>query len=185
MCSHGGEPSGFQRNSYAKILAKRTVIEHQLRYELMRAKPCLKPDLDTGALQNLPPLPRYRRKDYLKGDLPAMILYASRLPGEGRKMSDDDDEHIVLNFQSRPKSRQANGANRPSNLKTTAPEDLVSGGTVIVALVLAVAMVSGWVPLDRYSAGILACLAALAAAAKLIRARRSKPPVTDFPRQRR
>ena len=100
-------------------------------------------------------------------------------------MSDDDDEHIVLNFQSRPKSRQANGANRPSNLKTTAPEDLVSGGTVIVALVLAVAMVSGWVPLDRYSAGILACLAALAAAARLIRARRSKPPVTDFPRQRR
>ena len=98
---------------------------------------------------------------------------------------DDDDEHIVLNFQSRPKPRQANGQKRPSDLKTTAPEDLITGGAVIVALILAVAMVSGWVPIDRYIVGILACLAALAAAARLIRARRSKAPVTGFPRQRR
>lgn len=97
---------------------------------------------------------------------------------------DNDDEHIVLNFQSRPKPRPANGQ-RPSDLKTTAPEDLITGGAVIVALILAVAMVSGWVPIDRYMVGILACLAALAAAARLIRARRSKAPVTGFPRQRR
>ena len=49
MCSHGGEPSGFQRNSYAKISAKGTVIEHQLSRELMHAKVCRKPDWDTGA----------------------------------------------------------------------------------------------------------------------------------------
>lgn len=98
---------------------------------------------------------------------------------------DDDDEHIVLNFQSRPKPRQTNGQQGPSALKTTAPEDLVTGGAVIIALILAVAMVSGWVPLDRYMVGILACLAALAAAARLIRTRRSKAPVTGFPRQRR
>jgi hypothetical protein len=98
---------------------------------------------------------------------------------------DNDDEHIVLNFQSRPKPRQANGQNRPSDFKTTAPEDLITGGAVIIALILAVAMVSGWVPIDRYMVGTMACLAALAAAARLIRARRSKAPVTGFPRQRR
>jgi hypothetical protein len=98
---------------------------------------------------------------------------------------DNDDEHIVLNFQSRPKPRQANGQNRPSALKTTASEDLITGGAVIIALILAVAMVSGWVPIDRYMVGTMACLAALAAAARLIRARRSKAPVTGFPRQRR
>jgi hypothetical protein len=38
MCSHGGEPSGFQRNSYANISTKAAVIEHQLRCELMRAE---------------------------------------------------------------------------------------------------------------------------------------------------
>ena len=97
----------------------------------------------------------------------------------------DNDEHIVLNFQSRPKPRQTNGQKGPSGLKTAAPEDLITGGAVIIALILAVAMVSGWVPLDRYILGILACLAALAAAARLIRARRSKAAVTGFPRQRR
>ena len=71
-------------------------------------------------------------------------------------MPDDDDEHIVLNFQSRPKPRQTNGQKGPSALKTTAPEDLVTGGAVIIALILAVAMVSGWVPIDRYMVGILA-----------------------------
>jgi hypothetical protein len=98
---------------------------------------------------------------------------------------DNDDEHIVLNFQSRPKPRQTNGQKGPSGLKATAPEDLVTGGAVIVALILAVAMVSGWVPLDRYIAGVLACLAVVAVAARLIRTRRSKAPVTSFPRQRR
>jgi hypothetical protein len=108
-----------------------------------------------------------------------------RALGEGWTIPDDDDEHIVLNFQSRPKPRQANGPNRPSNLNTTAPEDLITGGAVIIALIVAVAMVSGWVPIDRYIVGIIACLAALAGAARLIRARRSKAPVPGLPRQRR
>jgi hypothetical protein len=100
-------------------------------------------------------------------------------------MPDDDDEHIVLNFQSRPKPRRANGHKPPRDPRTTAPEYLITSGAVITALILAVAMVSGWVPLDRYSVGLLACLAALAAAARLIRAKRSKAPVAGFPRQRR
>jgi hypothetical protein len=98
---------------------------------------------------------------------------------------DNDDEHIVLNFQSRPKPRQANGANRPNDLKNVAPEDLITSGAVIMALILALAMGSRWVPIDRYTVGIMACLAVLAVAARMIRTRRSKAPVTGLPRQRK
>jgi|HubBroStandDraft_6_1064221.scaffolds.fasta_scaffold971328_1 hypothetical protein len=97
---------------------------------------------------------------------------------------DDDDQHIVLNFQPRPKPRPGTGRKPPTHLQTD-PEDLIAGGAVIAALILAVALVSGWVPADRYAVGVFACLAAVAIAAKLIRARRSKASVTDLPRQRR
>jgi protein-S-isoprenylcysteine O-methyltransferase Ste14 len=97
---------------------------------------------------------------------------------------DNDDQHIVLNFQPGPRSRRANGQKRPTHLKTD-PQDIIASGAVVVALIFAVAMVSGWVPVGRYTIGIVACLAALAAAVKLIKARRSKASVTDLPRQRR
>jgi hypothetical protein len=51
---------------------------------------------------------------------------------------------------------------------------MVASGAVVLALVVAVAIVSGWVPVDRYAFGIVGGLAALAVAAKLIKARRSK-----------
>jgi hypothetical protein len=97
---------------------------------------------------------------------------------------DDTDKHVVLNFQSRPRSRQANGQKQPSAPKAD-PEDMITGCAVIAALGVAVAMVSGWVPFDRYTVGFTACLAALAVAARLIKARRSKASVTSLPRQRR
>jgi hypothetical protein len=97
---------------------------------------------------------------------------------------DGDDEHIVLNFQSRPRSRQANGQKPPNDLKPDR-EDMITGGAVIAALILAVAAVSGWVPVDRYIIGIIACFAVVAIAAKLVKARRSKASVTSLPRQRK
>jgi hypothetical protein len=111
------------------------------------------------------------------------VLYHSL--GEDQPMPDDnDDQHIVLNFQPGPRSRRANGQKGPTHLKTD-PEDIIASGAVVVALIFAVAMVSGWVPVGRYTIGIVACLAALAVAVKLIKARRSKASVTDLPRQRR
>jgi hypothetical protein len=102
---------------------------------------------------------------------------------------DSDDQHIVLNFQPRPKSkpkpRSRQGTGRDSPRLQADPEDLVASGAVVLALVVAVAIVSGWVPVDRYAFGIVAGLAALAVAAKLIKARRSKASVTNLPRQPR
>jgi hypothetical protein len=105
---------------------------------------------------------------------------------------DNDDQHIVLNFQPRPKSKprpnskspQRTGREPPNSLQPD-PEDMVASGAVVLALVVAVAIVSGWLPVDRYAFGIVAGLAALAVAAKLIKARRSKASVTNLPRQPR
>jgi hypothetical protein len=96
----------------------------------------------------------------------------------------DDDEHIVLKFQPGRKPRQEAAGQRPAHLQTD-PEDFIAGGTVLLALIFAVAMVSGWIAFDRYTIGIVACLAVLAVGAKLVKARRSKASVTDLPRQRR
>jgi hypothetical protein len=99
---------------------------------------------------------------------------------------DNDNQHIVLNFQPGPKSRQETGRKRPTNLKTnTNPEDAIASGAIVIALIFAVAIVSGWVPVGRYTIGIVACFAALAAAAKFVKARRSKASVTNLPRQRK
>jgi hypothetical protein len=97
---------------------------------------------------------------------------------------DGDDEHIVLNFQSRPRSRRANGQKPPRDLEP-GREDMITSGAVIAALVLAVAGVSGWVPIDRYTIGIIACLAIAAITAKLAKARRSKGSVSSLPRERK
>jgi hypothetical protein len=94
---------------------------------------------------------------------------------------DDDDQHIVLNFQARRKPRKEIGGRQPAHFQA-APEDIVASGAVLAALVLAVALVSGWIPFGRYSIGIVACLAVLAAGAKLLKARRSKTSVTNLPR---
>ena len=94
---------------------------------------------------------------------------------------DNDDRHIVLKFQPRSKARQKTGRARPTHSQPD-PEDMLASGAVLLVLVLAVAMVSGWVPVGEYTIGIVASLAALAVAAKLIKARRSD---ANLPRQRR
>jgi hypothetical protein len=94
---------------------------------------------------------------------------------------DDDDQHIVLKFQPRSKVRQKTGRARQTHSQAD-PEDMLASGAVLLALVLAVAMVSAWVPVGGYTIGIVAGLAALAVAAKLIKARRSN---ANVPRQRR
>ena len=96
----------------------------------------------------------------------------------------DDDQHIVLNFQPPPKPRREAARTGPSGLPAD-PQDIIASAAVVAALVLAVAMVSGWIAFGPYSIGIAACLAALAVAAKLIKARRSKASITDLPRRRR
>jgi hypothetical protein len=101
---------------------------------------------------------------------------------------DDDDQHIVLNFKPRPKpsrkSRQQPGRERSPGSQPDV-EDMAAGGAVVLALVVAIAIVSGWVPAGPYTLGIVACLAALAVAAKLIKSRRSKASATNLPRQGR
>jgi hypothetical protein len=97
---------------------------------------------------------------------------------------DDQDQENVLKFRPGRKPRQESGRmHAPTNLKTD-PKDIIASGAALLALVLAVAMVSAWVPAGRYTIGTAACLAGLAVAAKLIKTRRSKASVTD-PHQRR
>ncbi len=65
------------------------------------------------------------------------------------------------------------------------PEDVIAAGAVFVALIVAVAMVSQWVPINGYTVGIVACSGAGAVIAKLVRARRPNGSVTKHPRNRR
>jgi hypothetical protein len=101
---------------------------------------------------------------------------------------DDDDQHIVLNFEPRrkaqPKPRQKTGGERQPAAQPD-PEDVVASGAVILALVAGIAIGSGWLPVSRYTLGIVAGLAVVAVAAKLIKSRRSKASVTNLPRQKR
>jgi hypothetical protein len=98
--------------------------------------------------------------------------------------NDDHDQPNVVKFRRGRKPRQEPGRMRTHDLKTD-PKDIIASGAALLVLVLAVAMVSAWVPVGRYTIGIAACLAGLAVAAKLIKARRSKASVTDLPHQRR
>jgi hypothetical protein len=101
---------------------------------------------------------------------------------------DNDDRDNLLRFERVPKKApkpKANG-HLPPTLANGDPEDIVAAGAIIVALALAVAIVSGWIPLDRYTIGIAACCAAGAVMAKVIKARRRpKAPVTKLPPRRR
>ena len=97
---------------------------------------------------------------------------------------DDHDQPNVVKFRRGRKPRQEPRGMRAPDLKTD-PEDIIASGAALLVLILAVAMVSAWVPVGRYTIGIAACLAGLAVAAKLIKTRRSKASVTDLPHQRR
>jgi hypothetical protein len=99
-------------------------------------------------------------------------------------MPDDEDDPDNL-LQFRPVARpDKSGRKRQSSIGVD-PEDLITAGAAIVALVLAVAMASQWVPINVYTVGIVACSGAGFVIAKLIRAKRPSGPVTKHRRNGR
>jgi hypothetical protein len=62
--------------------------------------------------------------------------------------------------------------------------EVVTSGTVIIALIFAVAMVSQWLPVNAYTMGIVACSGAGFIIAKLIKPRRPKASGIRLPRDR-
>lgn len=99
-------------------------------------------------------------------------------------MPDEEDPFDnLLRFEPGRKPKP-NGRLPQANRPNVDPVDIVAAGAVIGALVLAVAMVSGWVPIDDYTIGLVACAVAGAIVAKLVKARRRpKAPVTKLPRR--
>jgi hypothetical protein len=96
-------------------------------------------------------------------------------------MADDRDEpHNLIQFRPVAKPKKS-GRQHQSSIGVD-PEDLITAGAAILALVLAVAMVSQWVPINVYTVGIVVCAGAGFMIAKLIRARRSSAPVRKPPR---
>ena|ERR1700722_14866006 len=93
------------------------------------------------------------------------------------------DPDNLLHFKRGVKSEKS-GRKHQTNVGTD-PEDLIVPGAIIVALIFAVAMVYQWVPINLYTAGIVACSVAGAVIAKLVRARRSNGSVTKHPRSDR
>jgi hypothetical protein len=80
------------------------------------------------------------------------------------------DPDNLLHFKLGVKSEKSGRKHRTSI--SFDPEDAVAAGAVIVALIFAVAMVSQWLPINGYTAGMVACSGAVAVIAKLVRARR-------------
>jgi hypothetical protein len=100
-------------------------------------------------------------------------------------MPDDrDDPDNLLQFRRPVAKPEKSGRKRQSSIGVD-PEDLITAGAAILALVLAVAMASQWVPINVYTVGIVVCSGAGFVVAKLIRARRSRGPVTKHPRNGR
>ena len=99
-------------------------------------------------------------------------------------MPDDRDDPDNL-IQFRPMPRRGTSGRKPQSSIGVDPEDLITAGAAILALVLAVAMVSQWVPINVYTVGIVVCSGAGFVVARLIRARRSSGPVTKHPRNGR
>lgn len=94
-------------------------------------------------------------------------------------MADNDDDNLV-NFRPRTKSEK-NGRKRQTDLRVD-PEDAIASGTIIVALIFAVAIVSQWLPFNAYTIGMVACAGAGFIIAKLVKARRPRASGTRFPR---
>ncbi|HEY4404804.1 MAG TPA: hypothetical protein VGN55_09110 [Xanthobacteraceae bacterium] len=99
-------------------------------------------------------------------------------------MADDKDDRDNL-LQFRPVAKSAKSGRGPQTSLGADPADLITAGAAVVALVLAVAMVSQWVPINTYTVGIVACSAAGFVIAKLIRPRRPDGPVTKHRRNGR
>jgi hypothetical protein len=98
-------------------------------------------------------------------------------------MPDNENDHDnLLHFRLRTKSEK-NGRKHQTDLRVD-PEDVIASGAVIVALIIAVAMVSQWLPINAYTVGMAACSGAAAAIAKIIKARRSTASEIRYPPNR-
>jgi hypothetical protein len=93
--------------------------------------------------------------------------------------NEDDDDNLV-HFRLRTKSEK-NGRTRQTDLRVD-PEDVIASGSVIIALIFAVAMVSQWLPINAYTIGMVACAGAGFVIAKLVKARRPRASGIRFPR---
>jgi hypothetical protein len=51
------------------------------------------------------------------------------------------------------------------------PEDLIAGAAALVAVIFAISVVAGWLELNRYTAGIIACSGAGTVIAKIAKSR--------------
>jgi hypothetical protein len=78
-------------------------------------------------------------------------------------------EHNVINFEIGIES-QRKGNKRRTTIKID-PEDFLAVGGLLVALIFAVAMVSGSVPINHYTAAIVTFSACGSAIAKIIKNR--------------
>jgi hypothetical protein len=94
-------------------------------------------------------------------------------------MADEkDDRRRVMHFQLGFMSEQ-NGHKRKTNLKID-PEDIIAVGAVLIALIFAIAMVSGSVPINKYTVGIVGFSGGGAIIAGIVKARRGKATRTPW-----
>ena len=93
--------------------------------------------------------------------------------------SEDDDDNL-LHFRLRTKSEK-NGRKRQADFRVD-PEDVIASGAVIIVLIIAVAIVSQWLPFNAYTIGVVACAGAGFIIAKLVKARRPRASGIRFPR---
>jgi hypothetical protein len=122
-------------------------------------------------------LPRFRNTTQYSTPL----IGALRPEVETMPDNKDDADNLVP-FRLRKKSGK-NGRKRQTDLRVD-PVDVIASGTVIVALIFAVAMVSQWLPVNTYTMGIVACSGAGFVIAKLMKPRRPRASEIRFPRDR-
>jgi hypothetical protein len=96
--------------------------------------------------------------------------------------NDDDDNHIhaeSVNYLHLSFMSERDGDKRKTNLKID-PEDIIAAGAVIVALIFAMAMVFGSVPINKYTVGIVGFSGAGAIVAGIVKARKGKTTGTPW-----
>jgi hypothetical protein len=110
------------------------------------------------------------------------VLYVSGPEVEIMPDGKDDDDNLVP-FRLRKKA-QKNGHKGQTGLKVD-PVDVIASGAIIFALMLAVAMVSQWLPINVYAVGIVVCCGGGFVIARLVKARRPRDSGIRFPRNGR
>jgi hypothetical protein len=99
------------------------------------------------------------------------------------KSDSENERDNVLAFSLERKAKK-DGQKPKGNLKIDL-EETITTGAVLVALIVAVAMASGWIPINIYALGIFAVFGAGAAIAMVVRAQRTRAsPTKRSPRRK-